>query len=432
MISHLLGITVLCVKRMIPGREDKMKKSFPALILLGLLALSPPLSLAGIDMEKNHDFLPQVHNVIFLFDVSDSMIAGYPENYDLQRLFIATRALALFNYNMPHVPRWQYDMNTALITYGDCQVPRLALPLGPYTAEKYKPLYGHLRNYGTGPFRTAGLPQALQLAGSMALSAAGRTAIVILSDGGNSGECPQRTAEALKKELGDKVVVYAVFFGEYEVGWRNLYEVCKLTGGYSRHWEEVRTKAQMRDFVRDITIREIMFPYPEIFFPEKSAELIPSEALKLESVANFLLAIPQYHLQIDGHTTFFGNTKDNYKLGMERAKNVKDTLVKMYRIHPDRIQVRSWGEELPRYDNQNPDVAQRNRETDLYLMLPLRNYSYDEKNMHTFGVNAVGDVYNTQERTGDEEWAWPANPVPSPSVIMPSVNKAPIRPVNNR
>jgi outer membrane protein OmpA-like peptidoglycan-associated protein len=423
---------MLCAEPTIPGREDNMKKSFPAFILLGLLTLSPPSSLAGIDREKNHDYLPQVHNVIFLFDVSDSMIAGYPENYDMQRLFIATRALSLFNYNMPHVPRWQYDVNTALITYGDCKVPNLLVPLSPFAAEKYKPLYGRLRNYGSGPYKTAGLPQALQLAGSMALSAAGRTAIVIFSDGGNSGECPQCTAEALKKELGDKVVVYAVFFGDREIGWRNLYEVCKLTGGYTRHWEEVRSKPQMRDFVRDITVREIMFPYPEIFFQEKSAELIPSEALKLESVANFLNAIPQYHLQIDGHTTFFGSTKDNYKLGMERAKNVKETLVKMYRVHPDRIQVRSWGEELPRYDNQNPDVAQRNRETDLYLTLPLRNYSYDEKNMHTFGVNAVGDLHNTQERVGDEEWAWPANPVPSPSVIMPSVNKPSVSPMNNR
>ncbi len=44
----------------------------------------------------------------------------------------------------------------------------------------------------------------------------------------------------------------------------------------------------MKDFAWDITGREIMFPYPEIFFPEKTAELIPSEALKLESVANFL------------------------------------------------------------------------------------------------------------------------------------------------
>ena len=71
--------------------------------------------------------------------------------------------------------------------------------------------------------------------------------------------------------------------------------------------------------------------------------------------------------------------------------------------------VRSWGEELPRYDNDNPDTRPRNREANLYLRLPLRNYPYDEKHLHTFGVEAVGDIYNTQERNKDEEWAWPAD-----------------------
>jgi hypothetical protein len=168
----------------------------------------------------------------------------------------------------------------------------------------------------------------------------------------------------------------------------------------------------MKDFAWDILVREIMFPYPEIFFQSKKADLLPSEALKLESVANFLHAIPQYTLQIDGHTTFLGNTKENYELGMARARNVQRALVAMYKVDPRRILIRSWGEELPRYDNQNPEVRQGNREAVLYLMLPLRNFPYDEKNLYTFGVKAVGDIYNTQDRNGDTEYAWPAKPPP--------------------
>ena len=159
-----------------------------------------------------------------------------------------------------------------------------------------------------------------------------------------------RTANALRRpQLRSKTNLaiklwYSQFsFATSEVGWRNLYEVCKLTGGYCRAWEDVRTKKQMKEFAWDITVREIMFPYPEIFFPQKSAQLIPSEALKLESVANFLHAIPQYELQIDGHTTFVGDSADNYSLGMKRAASVKDALVKMYRIAPQRIHIRSWG-----------------------------------------------------------------------------------------
>jgi outer membrane protein OmpA-like peptidoglycan-associated protein len=384
-----------------------MKKSLASLSLVALLTMLPVPSFSDVGIEKKHDFIPKVHNLIFLMDVSDSMTAGYPVNYDHSGLFVATRGFGLFNTVMPVVSRWQYDLNTALITFGDAGQPRLLGPLGPWNRDKYRPYAPHLRSGEFFPCRTAALQDALQVAGSLISTAAGRTAIVIFTDGGSMGECPQKTAAALKHEYGDKVRVYGVFLGTTEVGWRNLYEVCKLTGGYCRAWEEVRDCKEMRKFAWDITVREVMFPYPEIFFKQKSAELIPSEAVKLESVANFLHAIPQYTLQIDGHTTFMGHPGDNQKLGMKRAVAVKDALVQMYKIAPERILLRSWGEELPRYDNQNIDIRQRNREANLYLMLPLRNYPYNEKHLHTFDVRAVGNIYNTQERNRDDEWAWP-------------------------
>jgi outer membrane protein OmpA-like peptidoglycan-associated protein len=389
-----------------------MKTSRAVCVLAALLWSLPGVSFSGLSLEKKHDFVPKFHNVIFLFDVSDSMTAGYPRNSDHTKLFVSTRAFQLFNLVMPHVPRWQYDVNTAVVTFGDAESPRVLSPLSPWNEGKYGQLCGSMRSNGFFPCRTAALQDALQVAGSLITTAAGRTAIVIFSDGGSQGECPQKTAAALKDEFGDKVRIYGLFFGNTEVGWRNLYEVCKLSGGYCRAWEDIRSKKEMKDFAWDITAREIMFPYPEVFFKQKSAELIPSEALKLESVANFLHAIPQYQLQIDGHTTFIGAPADNYRLGMQRAAAVKDALVKMYRIAPERILVRSWGQELPRYDNQDIDIRQMNREANLYLMLPLRNYPYDEKNLHTFGVPAVGNIYNTQERGQDEEWAWPDKPPP--------------------
>jgi hypothetical protein len=49
-------------------------------------------------------------------------------------------------------------------------------------------------------------------------------------------------------------------------------------------------------------------------------------------------------------------------------------------------------------------------------MLPLRNFPYDEKNLHTFGVKAVGNIFNTKERYSDTEWAWPDKPPPGSRV----------------
>ena len=388
-----------------------MKKSLVVTAVTLLLVASVGTAVAGVIPEKNHDFIPRFHNVIFLFDVSDSMWAGYPKNFDNPRKFVATRAFALFNHMLPHIPRWQYDMNTALITYGDCKTPRLLSPLSPWDRKKYAPFYNCIRQEGYGPYPTANLQDALQLAGQLIGAACGRTAIVIFSDGGNQGECPQKTATALKDLYGEKIAIYAVFFGHTEVGWRNLHEICTLSGGYARAWEEVRTKPQMKEFAWDITVREIMFPYPEIFFKADRWDLLPSEALKLESVANFLRAIPQYALQIDGHSSFLGSTAENYKLGIARAESVKRALVTMYKVDPRRVLVRSFGEELPRYDNQHPDERYKNNQAYLYLKLPLRNFPYDEKHLHTFGVKAIGDIYNNMERVGDEEWAWPEKPL---------------------
>ncbi len=394
-----------------------MRRILPAGILAALMFVSASWASTGIaGKDKPHDFIPQFHNVIFILDVSDSMMNGYPRSYNMTRLLVATRGLQIFNRVMPHVPHWQYDVNSALITFGDCETPKLASALGPWNRVKYEPMYSTLREKGSGPYRTAGFQEALQLAGSIAAKAAGRTAIVVFTDGGSLGECPQKTAVALKNHFGDRVAVYGVFVGKEEVGWRNIYEVCKLTGGYCRDWPEVRDRDQMKEFAWDVLVREIMFPYPEIFFGYKEAELLPSEAIKLEAVANFLHAIPQYKLQIDGHTGFFGTMSDNYKLAMQRARNVKEALTKMYDVDPRRILIRSWGEELPRYDNQNPEYRNLNRQTNLYLVLSLRNVPYDEKNLHTFGTKAVGDLYNRQERYGDEEWADPVKPPPGARV----------------
>jgi OOP family OmpA-OmpF porin len=386
-----------------------MKTAFPTALLVGLLICLPSVVSSGVVPLKKHDYVPKYHNIIFIMDVSDSMMSGYPKSFDLTRLFVATRAFKLFNRVMPPVPHWQYDLNAALITFGDCEHPQLAGVLGPWSRAKYMSVTsGSIRHYKFYPWRTAGFQEALQLAGSIAAGAVGRTAIVVFTDGGSAGEGPQLTATALKDKFGDKVCVYGVYFGNMEVSWRNLYEVCKLTGGYARAWDEVNAPKIMKSFAWDVLVNEIMFPYPEIFFKHKSAELLPSEALKLESVANFMHAIPQYELQIDGHSDFLGSMKGNYGLALARAKNVKQSLVKMYKVDPQRIAIRSWGEELPRYDNHNTEQRHKNREANLYLTLPLRNVPYNEKNLSTFGHKAVGDLHITRERNSDTEWAWPA------------------------
>ena len=177
-----------------------MKLSLSVLILTCLLSIFPMPSHSAIGEEKNHDFIPRVHNLIFIFDVSDSMFAGHPENFDSPRLFIATRGFMLFNAVMPHVPRWQYDLNTALITFGDNKMPCLRSPLAPWNRAKYKPFYDTMRTEKFAPYRTATLQDALQLAGELRLydHQAGRAET---RAGGRPGAGPRRGSG--ESRLGD-------------------------------------------------------------------------------------------------------------------------------------------------------------------------------------------------------------------------------------
>ena len=59
-----------------------MRTTVPALVIAIMLALVSSTSYADIKKHKEHDFVPKFHNIIFMVDVSDSMMAGHPQNYD--------------------------------------------------------------------------------------------------------------------------------------------------------------------------------------------------------------------------------------------------------------------------------------------------------------------------------------------------------------
>ncbi|MCL4163193.1 UNVERIFIED_CONTAM: hypothetical protein GTU68_051680 [Idotea baltica] len=59
-----------------------------------------------------------------------------------------------------------------------------------------------------------------------------------------------------------------------------------------------------------------------------------------------LQANPNVKVQLEGHCDERGTAEYNMALGAERAKSVQD-LLKSYGMNPNRLQVISYGEELP-------------------------------------------------------------------------------------
>lgn len=377
----------------------------PVTAILCVTLSAPDISQAL--MPKKHDFISQYQNVFFVIDTSKSMNAQFCQGSP-SKLIVATQALEMFNAVMPPVPLWQYSVNAALVSIGHPQGPFLLVPPQPWNPKLLEPYYKIVGHAGVHFPRISPLEDALGFCAEMARSLPGKTAIVLFTDGGTADQIPQRTAVGIKAQLGDRLAVFGMFFGDTEVGWRNLLEVCKLTGGYARTWRETANKNSLKEFAWDILVREACFPYTEIFFQANSAQLLSSEAMKLEDVAKFLHLIPQYVLIIDGYSIPDSGLLETRQLARQRAAVVKEALVRTYRIRSNRIKIRTIGSEYSPYALENPETRFRNALAKLHLRLPLRSTPYNEKQLYTFTQAASGDILNARERLSDTEWAWPA------------------------
>ncbi len=67
------------------------------------------------------------------------------------------------------------------------------------------------------------------------------------------------------------------------------------------------------------------------------------------------------YIEIEGHTDNVGDKEINYKLGLERAENVKRYLYETHQVPLHKINVISYGEDKPIGDNKTKDGRAQNR-----------------------------------------------------------------------
>ena len=83
---------------------------------------------------------------------------------------------------------------------------------------------------------------------------------------------------------------------------------------------------------------------------------------QLDQLVQQLKANPNgAYIEIEGHTDNVGNKELNYKLGMERAENVKRYLYETHQVPLHKINVISYGEDKPVGDNKTKDGRSQNR-----------------------------------------------------------------------
>jgi outer membrane protein OmpA-like peptidoglycan-associated protein len=102
-----------------------------------------------------------------------------------------------------------------------------------------------------------------------------------------------------------------------------------------------------------------------IFFDNGKSAIKPESVKELGIINDFLVANPQVHLYVTGHTDDTGNFELNKKLSEERAAAITDYLVTKHGVSADRLQPIGVGPASPASTNRSDEGRAKNRRVEL-------------------------------------------------------------------
>jgi outer membrane protein OmpA-like peptidoglycan-associated protein len=102
-----------------------------------------------------------------------------------------------------------------------------------------------------------------------------------------------------------------------------------------------------------------------IYFDLNKSKIKPPSLPTLKAVGDLLKQYPDLSLIIAGHTDNQGRAEYNRSLSARRAEAVKQHLVKVYTIAPDRLSTVGYGEDRPVESNANEAGRRLNRRVEI-------------------------------------------------------------------
>lgn len=108
-------------------------------------------------------------------------------------------------------------------------------------------------------------------------------------------------------------------------------------------------------------------PVALIEFDHDQADIKARFNTQLDRMASWLYDHPTARLMLAGHTDTEGNGAYNFQLGLRRAQVVEDYFVAR-RISPERIELISYGETIPKSENETAYGKARNRRTEVIVI----------------------------------------------------------------
>ncbi len=106
-----------------------------------------------------------------------------------------------------------------------------------------------------------------------------------------------------------------------------------------------------------------------IYFAYDSSQITPGERYKADSIADVLQGSQEIRLVVAGHCDERGSREYNLALGERRALSVRQYLIESG-IESDRIQTKSFGEEMPVEIGHDGESHRLNRRAEFELLKP--------------------------------------------------------------
>ena len=126
--------------------------------------------------------------------------------------------------------------------------------------------------------------------------------------------------------------------------------------------EAVNAKADALDKASKRLIYEVVLSEDKGNFKFGKATMPDEAKAELDALVQKLKAEPKgAYIEIEGHTDAAGTPQGNYKLGLDRAENVKRYLYEQHQVPLHRINVISYGEDKPIAPNKTRDGRAQNR-----------------------------------------------------------------------
>ena len=148
-----------------------------------------------------------------------------------------------------------------------------------------------------------------------------------------------------------------VDFGVYMDPWLDEPNNPMLIGTF-RYAEGGKTLKQQLDEAGRIVTHGILF--------DSGSDKIKGESYKtLADIGALLNENPTLRLSIEGHTDSDGAEDYNMTLSQKRAASVRDYLIANYKIVPERLESKGWGESKPIDTNDTPEGKANNRRVEL-------------------------------------------------------------------